>query len=281
MNLTLDLPMPSLPRNRDPRRPLIMGIVNVTPDSFSDGGRFYAPEAAIEHGKRLADEGADILDIGGESTRPGSLPVPSAEQWRRIGPVVEALARGAVPVSVDTTSADVARHALDAGATIINDVSAGRNDPAMFSVVAAAGTSLILMHMQNEPRTMQENPHYDDCVAEVRAFLQSRAADAEAHGIARERIWVDPGVGFGKNLEHNLAILSNPYEFVSTGYKVIVGASRKSFIGKLFGGDVGDRFPGSLAALVPAFRAGVHAVRVHDVKETHQFLELLARVESL
>jgi dihydropteroate synthase len=256
-----------------------MGIVNVTPDSFSDGGRFFAPEDAIAHGKRLIEEGADIVDIGGESTRPGSLPVAADEQWRRIWPVVYELARGGVPISVDTTSSDVARRALDAGAAVVNDISAGRHDQRMFSVVADAGASIILMHMQGEPRTMQSDPRYDNCVREIRAFLMERAEAAEAHDIPKSRIWIDPGIGFGKNLEHNLAILANLHEFVATGYKVLLGASRKSFISKLTGAEIGHRLAGSLAALVPAFHSGVHAVRVHDVKETRQFLELLARVD--
>jgi dihydropteroate synthase len=255
-----------------------MGIVNVTPDSFSDGGRYLASDAAIERGLRLVREGADLLDIGGESTRPGSRPVSSEDQWQRIGPVVQGLAECGVPLSIDTRSAEVAGRALDAGATIINDVSAGTHDPELLSLVAARGAELILMHMQGTPETMQEEPRYGDCVAEVREYLLTRATAAELAGIDRGRIWIDPGIGFGKSLEHNLALLASLEHFTETGYRVLLGASRKSFVTKLFDAPVDQRLGGSLAALIPALQAGVHAVRVHDVRDTHQFLELARRL---
>lgn len=259
-------------------RPLIMGIVNVTPDSFSDGGRFFTSDAAIEQGLRLVREGADLLDIGGESTRPGSWPVSLEEQWRRIGPVVQGLAECGVPLSIDTRSAEVARRALDAGATIINDVSAGTHDSGLLSLVAARGAELILMHMQGTPETMQEEPRYGDCVAEVREYLLARAKAAEQAGVDRDRIWIDPGIGFGKSLEHNLALLANLEYLTETGYPVLLGASRKSFVRQLYGAPVDERLGGSLAALIPALQAGVHAVRVHDVRDTLQFLELARRL---
>jgi len=261
-------------------RPRIMGIVNVTPDSFSDGGRYLAPELAIELGLRLVSEGADLLDIGGESTRPGSAPVPPDRQWERIGPVVEGLAQCGVPLSVDTRSADVARRALDLGATIINDVSAGTHDPELLDLVAERGAEVILMHMQGTPQTMQKDPRYDDCTAEVREYLLTRAAAAEQAGVDRRRIWIDPGIGFGKKLEHNLALLSNLKQFTETGYPVLLGVSRKSFVTQLFDAPVDARLGGSLAALLPALYSGVHAVRVHDVRDTFQFLELAARLVS-
>jgi dihydropteroate synthase len=260
-------------------RPLIVGVINVTPDSFSDGGQFADAAAAIDHGRRLGDQGADLLDVGGESTRPGSLPVTDDEQWARIGHVVEELAHGKVPVSVDTRSAEVARRALEHGATIINDVSAG-SDPDLLPVVARRGATVVLMHMQGEPRTMQRQPHYQDCVSEVKAALLAARARALAAGVREDHVWIDPGLGFGKSLEHNLEILRGLGEFVATGVPVLVGASRKSFIDGCSPSGVGDRLAGSLASLVPAWRAGVHAVRVHDVFATRQFFDVLARVHG-
>jgi dihydropteroate synthase len=265
-------------RSKGATRPRIMGIVNVTPDSFSDGGLYLAPERAIELGLRLVAEGADLLDIGGESTRPGSAAVPSDLQWQRIGPVVQGLAQCGVPLSVDTRSAEVARRALDTGATIINDVSAGTHDPELLGLVAERGADVVLMHMQGTPETMQKNPRYEDCVAEVREYLLTRAQAAEHAGVDRRRIWIDPGIGFGKTLEHNLALLTDIDAFIETGYPVLLGASRKSFVTQLFDAPADARLGGSLAALLPALRAGVHAVRVHDVRDTHQFLELAARL---
>jgi dihydropteroate synthase len=259
------------------QRPLIMGIVNVTPDSFSDGGRFPDALSAIDFGKRLADSGADLLDVGGESTRPGSLPVTVEEQWSRIGRVVTELALLSIPVSVDTRSAVVARRALDAGASIINDVSAG-SDPELLPAVAAAGATVVLMHMQGEPRTMQQHPSYHDCVGEVAVFLALARERAKDSGVAPERAWIDPGIGFGKDLSHNLQLLQSLDVLVATGARVVVGTSRKSFLASLHPAPVQARLAGSLASLVPAFRAGVHAVRVHDVVETRQFFDVLEQV---
>lgn len=261
-------------------RPLIMGILNITPDSFSDGGRYFDPAAALDHAARLVEEGADILDIGGESTRPGSTPVPPDEQWRRIGEVVKTLGQGETPLSIDTTSAEVAARALDAGAAMINDISAGRNDAEILPLVARHDASIILMHMQGDPGTMQADPRYKDCVAEVREFLIDRAEAAQGAGIPADRIWIDPGIGFGKNLSHNLELMRNLKVFVATGYKTLLGASRKSFVRHLFKAAGDERIGGSLAAVVPAFQTGCHCVRVHDVRETYQFLELLARLED-
>jgi len=267
-------------RHSVPSRPLIMGIVNVTPDSFSDGGLHFDAQAAIDFGRQLVDEGADILDVGGESTRPGSHRVAPGEQWERIGAVVRALAGGGVPISVDTRSAVVARRAIDAGAVIINDVSAGRDDAALLPLVAEKGVDVILMHMQGSPDSMQQRPAYDDCVADVRAFLLERAEHAEQAGVARERIWIDPGIGFGKTVQHNLDLLGGLSELTDTGYRVVLGTSRKSFIDKLYNAAVDYRIGGSLASLAPAWRGRVHAVRVHDVRATFQFLELLARLRQ-
>jgi len=259
------------------RRPLIMGIVNVTPDSFSDGGRFPDAMSAIEFGKSLADSGADLLDVGGESTRPESLPVTAEEQWSRIGRVVTELARGSLPVSVDTRSAEVARRALDVGARIINDVSSG-SDPDLLPAVAVAGATVVLMHMQGEPRTMQRHPVYHHCVSEVAAFLAAARERAVDSGVPGERAWIDPGIGFGKDLTHNLQLLQSLDVFVASGARVVVGTSRKSFLSWLRPAPAQARLAGSLASLVPAFRAGVHAVRVHDVFETRQFFDVLEQV---
>ena len=276
--------IPAQVRNEErhpvPSRPLIMGIVNVTPDSFSDGGSHFDAQAAIDLGRQLIDEGADILDVGGESTRPGSHRVAPGEQWERIGAVVRALAGGRVPVSVDTRSAVVARRAIEAGAVIINDVSAGRDDAALLPLVAEKGVDVILMHMQGSPDSMQQRPAYDDCVADVRAFLLERANHAEEAGVARERIWIDPGIGFGKTVQHNFQLLGGLSELTDTGYRVLLGTSRKSFIDKLYNAAVDHRIGGSLASLAPAWRSRVHAVRVHDVRATFQFLELLTRLRQ-
>jgi len=276
--------IPAQVRNEErhpvPSRPLIMGIVNVTPDSFSDGGSHFDAQAAIDFGRQLVDEGADILDVGGESTRPGSHRVAPGEQWERIGAVVRALAGGRVPVSVDTRSAVVARRAIEAGAVIINDVSAGRDDAALLPLVAEKGVDVILMHMQGSPDSMQQRPAYDDCVADVRAFLLERANHAEEAGVARERIWIDPGIGFGKTVQHNFHLLGGLSELTDTGYRVLLGTSRKSFIDKLYNAAVDHRIGGSLASLAPAWRSRVHAVRVHDVRATFQFLELLTRLRQ-
>ena len=248
-------------------RTLVMGVVNVTPDSFSDGGRYAAPGAAIDHGRALLGEGADLLDLGGESTRPGSQPVPAVEQWRRIGPVVEALARDGVPLSVDTASAEVAERALAAGARIVNDISA-LGDPAMARVVAAAGAGLVLMHMRGTPADMQRDPRYADAPAEVAAFLAGRLEIAGRAGIARESIVLDPGVGFGKAARHSLEVLARLAALTSLDRPVLVGVSRKSFIGQILDLPVDQRLEGSLAAAAIAVFQGARIVRVHDVAAT-------------
>jgi dihydropteroate synthase len=251
------------------RAPLIMGIVNVTPDSFSDGGLFLDPDAAVEHGRRLAAEGAAILDVGGESTRPGSDAVPEDEELGRVLPVVERLAAdGSARVSIDTTKSAVARRALEAGATLVNDVSAFRFDPGLAGVVAESGVDCCLMHMLGEPRTMQVDPRYDEVVSDVKAFLEERLAFAVSEGIAEERVWLDPGIGFGKTVEHNLELLRRLDELVAIGRPIVVGSSRKSFLGKLAGGrDEGERLPGTIATNVLALERGASVFRVHDVAQ--------------
>ena len=244
---------------------LVMGILNVTPDSFSDGGRWETHPAAIGHGLAMAAAGADIIDVGGESTRPGSDPVSPEEELRRTLPVVRKLAAEGVVVSIDTSKAVVAAAALDAGALIVNDVTAGA-DPAMLQVAAASGCGLVLMHMQGAPRTMQAAPHYDDVTVEVHDFLVDRAATAEAAGISPDRICLDPGIGFGKLLEHNLALLAGTAELAATGYPVLVGASRKSFLAGVLGDlAVPERDIAGTAAHVLAISGGAAAIRVHNV----------------
>jgi dihydropteroate synthase len=261
------------------KRPQVWGILNVTPDSFSDGGRWLEPAQAVEQALRLAQEGADVLDVGGESTRPGAAPVPEAEEIRRTAPVIEALrrARVSLPISIDTRKAAVARAALDAGAGIVNDVSAGTHDPALLPLVAERQAGLVLMHMLGEPATMQRAPVYGDVVAEVLAHLEGRRAAAEAAGVERTRIWIDPGIGFGKTLEHNLALLQSLERFTATG-PVLLGASRKSFLGALTGRAAPERLLGSLATAARGLQAGVAALRVHDVAATRELLEVLSRI---
>jgi dihydropteroate synthase len=262
--------------------PWIMGILNVTPDSFSDGGQFLSPEPAIDHARRMIDDGADIIDVGGESTRPGALPVEPDEQIRRIVPVIAEIRRSwNGPISIDTTNADVARSALDAGGSWINDISALGDDRRMAGLIAQQGCPIVLMHMQGTPRNMQEKPTYTDVVGEVRAFLRERAKFAGSFGIAAENIIIDPGIGFGKTLEHNLSLLSRLTEIVALGYPVLVGASRKSFIGKISGPGLGDRLAGSLMAAVESVRAGARIVRVHDVAPTRQALAVAAAISHL
>ncbi len=261
----------------------VMGVVNVTPDSFSDGGRFFDPEAAVAHGLALAAAGADVLDVGGESTRPGAAPVDAAEETRRVVPVVSRLARDAsVPVSVDTMKASVAAAALRAGASMINDVSAGLADPEMLAVVAAGGAGFVAMHMLGTPTTMQNDPRYDDVVAEVIEFLVERLAAAEAAGIPRDRLWADPGIGFGKTAAHNLELLSRLPELAeAVGVPVLIGTSRKGFIGKVLGDlPVTDREEGTLATVVWAFERGATMVRVHDVAPAVETARLLAALEA-
>jgi dihydropteroate synthase len=261
------------------RSPAVMGVLNVTPDSFSDGGQFFAPGAAVAQGELMAAEGADLIDVGGESTRPAAEPVPEAEEIRRVAPVIEDLVtRVSAPISIDTRKSAVARAALSAGASFVNDVSALRGDSAMAAVVAEADVDLCLMHMKGEPRTMQDHPRYEDVVSEVKAFLEERLAFAVSQGIAEERIWLDPGIGFGKLLEHNLELLRRLDEIVAIGRPVVVGASRKRFIGALTGRPEGKRLAGSLAAAVAAYERGAGMVRVHDVAATRDALAVAARV---
>jgi dihydropteroate synthase len=245
--------------------PVVMGVVNVTPDSFSDGGRYMDPDAAVRHGRALAAEGAGILDVGGESTRPGAAPVSEQEELHRVLGVVDQLAAGA-RVSIDTTKAAVASAAVGAGATLVNDVSAFRFDPDLAGVVADARVDCCLMHMLGEPRTMQEDPRYDDVVAEVKSFLEERLAFAVAEGVAEERVWLDPGIGFGKTAAHNLELLARLGEIVALGRPVVVGTSRKTFLGTLAGGRAPDRrLPGTIATNVMALERGAAVFRVHDV----------------
>jgi dihydropteroate synthase len=254
-----------------------MGVVNVTPDSFSDGGLFLEPGAAIEHGRRLAEEGAAILDVGGESTRPGADPVPEDEELRRVLPVVEGLAGLEARISIDTSKLGVARAALDGGATIVNDVTAFRSEPELAGLVAGAGVDCCLMHMLGEPRTMQEDPRYDDVVADVKAFLEERLAFAVAEGVAEERVWLDPGIGFGKTVDHNLELLRRLDEIVAIGRPVVIGTSRKSFIGRLTGGrPEGERLPGTIATNVIALERGATVFRVHDVAAVADALTVAA-----
>jgi dihydropteroate synthase len=246
--------------------PRVMGIVNVTPDSFSDRGRTATPEEAVAHALRLVDEGADILDIGGESSRPGALPVDQEAELRRVIPVIAAVAqRVAVPISVDTTKAEVARRALDAGAAIINDIQALGGDPDLGPLVASSRAGVVLMHMAGTPRTMQANPHYGDVVAEVRAALADRIAAAEQTGIPRVRIAIDPGIGFGKTMAHNLELLRNLDRFATLGCAVLIGTSRKSFLGTLTGRPVDQRTTASVVSALAAVLKGANIVRVHDV----------------
>jgi dihydropteroate synthase len=254
-----------------------MGVVNVTPDSFSDGGLFLDAKAAVAHGERLAVEGADILDVGGESTRPGAEPVPVREELERVVPVVERLSGAGHTVSIDTTKLGVARAALDAGAAIVNDVSAFRFDPGMAALVAERGAGCCLMHMLGEPRTMQRDPRYGDVVSEVKAFLEERLAFATAEGVPEKRVWLDPGIGFGKTVEHNLELLRRLDELVALGRPLVVGTSRKSFLGTLAGGrSEGERLPGTIATNVLALERGARVFRVHDVAPVVDALRVAA-----
>ena len=248
------------------RRCLVMGVVNVTPDSFSDGGRYLDPEAAVAHGLALVAEGAELLDVGGESTRPGATDVPEAVELERVLPVVEELARTAeVPVSIDTRKAAVAAAALAAGATMVNDVSAGRHDPDLLGVAAEAKVPLVLMHMLGTPATMQDDPRYDDVVAEVEAFLAERCRAAEAAGVDHQALVVDPGIGFGKRDQDNYALLDQLARFTRLGHPVMVGTSRKGFIGRALDSPADQRVEGTAATVVWAVERGARIVRVHDV----------------
>jgi len=257
-----------------------MGILNLTPDSFYPGSRLTEPAAALAAAREKVEQGADLLDLGAESSRPGSDPVGAAEEQRRLLPVLDEL-RGQfdIPITVDTTRADTAALVLAAGADGINDISAGTADPGLLSLVARHGAGIVLMHKRGTPKVMQEDPRYEDVVAEISAYLAARVAVAEQAGIAPERIAVDPGIGFGKNLAHNLALLGNLGR-VGGGRPVLLGASRKSFIEHLTGAPVADRLGGSLAAVGAALAADVSVVRVHDVAETVQFLDTVAAIQT-
>jgi dihydropteroate synthase len=256
----------------------IMGVVNVTPDSFSDGGLFVDSGAAIRHGLELEAEGAAILDIGGESTRPGAYPVSAEEELRRVLPVIDGLVQAGVSaeISIDTSKAAVALEALRAGAAIVNDVTAFRGDPEMASVVAASGATCCLMHMLAEPRTMQDDPRYEDVVGEVKAFLVERMEVAISAGVPAERIVLDPGIGFGKTAAHNLELLRRLDELVAVGPPVLIGTSRKSFLGRITGRDVGHRLPGTIASNVLAYLAGAQIFRVHEVAPVRDALAVTA-----
>ena len=257
------------------RRTALMGIVNVTPDSFSDGGRYFDPGKAISRGIDLAQEGADIIDVGGESTRPGARPLSAREEIERILPVIRGLRRAApIPISVDTYKADVARAALDEGADMVNDISALRFDADMAPLIAAEKVPVVLMHMQGTPQTMQQRPRYQNVVQEVRVFLQSRIHFALEAGVEADRIIIDPGIGFGKELDHNLALLRGIPTLVSLGRPILVGPSRKTFIGKILEVGPDERLEGSLAAAVAAVLAGANMVRTHDVKEARRAIRI-------
>jgi dihydropteroate synthase len=255
----------------------IMGIVNVTPDSFSDGGEWFERDAAIAHGRQLVAEGATILDVGGESTRPFSDPVPEDEERARVVPVIEALGDTGAQLSVDTMKLAVARDAIAAGATYVNDVTAFRHDPGLAGLVAEHGCDCCLMHMLGDPRTMQVDPRYDDVVSEVKAFLAERAAFATGEGVAEERIMVDPGIGFGKTVAHNLELLRRLDEFLDLGFRVLIGTSRKGFLGQLVGReDPHDRVAATVATNVLALERGASVFRVHDVAATADALTVAA-----
>jgi dihydropteroate synthase len=256
----------------------IMGVVNVTPDSFSDGGAFEDPVAAIVHARRLAGEGADIIDVGGESTRPGADPVPAHDELERTIPVVEGIAGLNLPVqiSIDTMKLAVAERAIEAGASYVNDVTAFRHEPELAALVADRGVDCCLMHMLGEPRTMQQDPRYEDVVDDVKAFLEARLTAATRAGVKEERIQLDPGIGFGKTLEHNLELLRRLDELTTLGRPIVIGTSRKSFLGRLTGRDVTERVHATVATTVIAFERGARVFRVHDVAATRDALAVAA-----
>ena len=263
------------------RRALVMGILNVTPDSFSDGGLYYERDAAVARAEEMAGEGADIIDVGGESTRPGAEPVPEEEQVRRVVPVIEAIARRLeTPISIDTSRAAVARRALDAGAQIINDVTALRDDPMMAPLAAERGAPVVLMHMKGTPRTMQIDPTYEDVVREVVSFLHERIEAAVSQGVRREQIVVDPGFGFGKTLEHNLELLRRLDELASLGAPILVGTSRKSMLGQILSVGPRDRVFGMAATVAVALERGVEMVRVHDVRAAVHVAKVIAAIQG-
>lgn len=255
-------------------RPLVMGILNVTPDSFSDGARFTDPDVAVDHALRLHDEGADLIDVGAESTRPGAKPVDAEDEWLRLSGTIEPLARHGVTVSIDTMKGEVARRALDAGAAIVNDVSALRASPEIAGLCARSGAGLVLMHMRGEPRTMQEDTRYDDLVGEVSAWLTGRADVACDAGCDPRQIVIDPGIGFGKSADGNLELLARIGDFARLGYPVLVGPSRKSFIGDTLGLSVAERLEGTLAACLAAFERGARIFRVHDAGAARRALDM-------
>ena len=257
------------------RRTALMGILNVTPDSFSDGGRYFEPEKAIARGIELAEQGADIIDIGGESTRPGARPLSAPEETERVMPVVRGLRRAvSIPLSIDTYKAEVARAALEEGADVVNDISALRIDPAMITLVAREKVPVVLMHMRGTPQTMQDQPYYRDVLAEVKDFLSRRMAFSVETGLALEQIIIDPGIGFGKSLEHNLTLLRGLPSLASLGRPLLVGTSRKTFIGKLLHVGPEDRLEGSLASAVAAVLAGANMIRTHDVREARRAIAI-------
>ena len=264
----------------DRGRPLIMGVLNISPDSFSDGGRYIDPDAAIHHGLQLAADGADLLDVGGASTRPGAPGVSMHEELRRVIPVVRQLAKRIhIPISIDTSKAEVAARALDAGAALVNDVTALRGDPQMPAVIARSQAAVILMHMRGSPQTMQRDPRYTDVVAAIVAFLRDAASRAGEAGIERSRILLDPGLGFGKTVRHNLTVMRKLDRFLSLGYPVVIGPSRKSFIGRTLQAGIDDRLAGTLACVASAQRCGAHIVRVHDVQHAVHLIRMLDAIE--
>ncbi len=258
-----------------PRPALVMGILNVTPDSFSDGGRFLEPEAAVEHALEMAAQGAEIIDVGGESTRPGAEPVGEAEELRRVMPVLERLAgRVSVPISIDTMKVGVAKAALGSGASVINDVGAGRTDPAMWRLAAETGAGYVCMHMRGTPQTMQGEAVYDDVVREVGDFLDERGRGLSDCGVRREQIIIDPGIGFGKTVAHNVLLLGALKSFQRLARPLLLGVSRKSFLGQLPGAGLVGRVPGGLACACLAVEAGANIIRTHDVAETLQAVRM-------
>jgi dihydropteroate synthase len=261
------------------KKTLVMGALNITPDSFSDGGLFFEPARAIEHGEKMAEEGADIIDIGGESTRPGSDPLPLEEELRRVIPVIETLASCVeIPLSVDTYKSQVAVRALEAGATIINDISGLRFDEKMASVAARYDCPLIIMHMEGTPKTMQQNPHYENLFAEIIDYFREGIEKAEAAGVDPQQVIVDPGIGFGKTVQHNLLILNRLGELSVLGRPILIGTSRKTFIGKVLGLEVHKRGTGSLATVAVCAMKGAHIVRVHDVAPSRQVVDMVDAV---
>lgn len=262
-------------------RPRLMGVINVTPDSFSDGGQFLDIDDAVAQGRRLRDEGADILDVGGESTRPGADPVSLDEELGRVLPVIEALAADDALVSIDTRRAEVMRQATDAGARIVNDVTALTGDPDSASICAEKGVDVVMMHMQGRPETMQDNPTYADAAADIAEYLAERIAAAEAFGIPKSRMAIDPGVGFGKTLDHNIRILNRLQDFSNIDVPLLLGVSRKSFIARIDrDGPASSRIPGSVAAAIAGWVRGVRLFRVHDVAETRQALAVWRAIDE-